>query len=79
MANVGIEEYDRFMEFDREKRVRVLAETRRRQILDEASLSPADRLAQAEELLALAWSSHGPPLREEPWPLLVKRRAKRYR
>jgi hypothetical protein len=40
------------MAFDREKRARNLAELRRRQVLDEASLSPTERLAQAEELLA---------------------------
>jgi len=64
--------------FDREKRIRALEELRRRQIVDEASLSPTERLDRAEELLALAWSIHGPP-REEPWSLLAARRAKRSR
>jgi hypothetical protein len=68
----------RTMAFDREKRARNLAELRRRQVLDEASLSPTERLVQAEELLALAWSFHGPPP-EEPWSLLAARRATRPR
>jgi hypothetical protein len=63
------------MAFDREKRIRALAELRRRQIIDEASLSPTERLLQAEELLALAWSLHGPPP-EEPWSVLANRRAR---
>jgi hypothetical protein len=66
------------MAFDREKRSRALAELRRRQIIDEASLSPTERLLQAEELLALAWSLHGPPP-VELWPLLAARRAARAR
>ncbi len=64
------------MSFDREKRVRALAELRRRQVIDEASLTPTERLRQAEELLAMAWSLHGPP-KEEPWSLLAARRARR--
>lgn len=63
------------MAFDREKRIRALAELRRRQISDEASLSPTERLSQAEELLALAWSLHGPPP-DEPWSVLASRRAR---
>lgn len=66
------------MSFDHERRTRALAELRRRQVLDEASLSPTERLQQAEELLAMAWSIHGPP-REEPWSLLAARRTKRTR
>ena len=64
------------MAFDREKRVRALTDIRRRQIVDEASLSPTERLLQAEELLAMAWSIHGPP-REEPRPLFLARLAAR--
>lgn len=64
------------MAFDREKRVRALAELRRRQVMDEASLTPTERLMHAEELLALAWSIHGPPP-EQPWSLLAARQARR--
>jgi hypothetical protein len=64
------------MAFDHERRTLALAELRRRQILDEASLTPTERLQQAEELLAMAWSLHGPPP-EKPWSLLAARRAKR--
>jgi hypothetical protein len=64
------------MAFDQEKRVQLLAELRRRQVIDEASLSPTERLMQAEELLALAWSLHGPPP-EEPWSALAFRRARK--
>jgi hypothetical protein len=64
------------MAFDQEKRVKLLAELRRRQIIDEASLSPTERLMQAEELLALAWSVHGPPA-EQPWSALAFRRARK--
>jgi hypothetical protein len=64
------------MRFDRERRTHALAELRRRQIVDEASLSPTERLLQAEELLALAWSLHGPPP-EEPWSALAARRARK--
>ena len=66
------------MAFDREKRIRVFDELRRRQIVDEAALTPTERLSRAEELLALARSIHGAP-REEPWSLLAARRAKRSR
>lgn len=66
------------MAFDREKRIRGLVELRRRQIIDEASLSPTERLLQAEELLALAWSIHGPPP-QAPWSVLAARRAARTR
>jgi len=66
------------MGFDREKRVRALAELRRRRVVDEASLTPTERLMQAEELLAMAWSLHGSPP-EEPWSLLAARRARRGR
>ena len=63
------------MAFDPQKRTRALEELRRKQIVDEAALSPTERLQQAEELLALAWSLHGPP-REEPWALLAARKVK---
>lgn len=66
------------MAFDRKKRIHALAELRRRQVIDEASLSPTERLLHAEELLALSWSFHGPPP-EEPWSLLAARRAARPR
>ncbi|MBX3234187.1 MAG: hypothetical protein KIT84_40240 [Labilithrix sp.] len=66
------------MTFDHERRAQVFARLRQRQILDEAALSPTERLQRAEELLALAWSLHGPPP-EEPWSLLAARRAKRNR
>jgi hypothetical protein len=66
------------MSFDRGKRVRALEALRRRQVEDEASLTATERLRQAEELLALAWSLHGAP-RAEPWSLLAARRAKRKR
>ncbi len=66
------------MAFDREKRVRALTDLRRRQALDEASLSPTERLQQAEELLALAQSLHG-PFADEPWSALAARRAKQSR
>lgn len=64
------------MAFDREKRIRLLEALRRRQVIDEASLTPTERLLQAEELLSLAWKMHGAPP-EEPWSLLAARRAKR--
>lgn len=64
------------MFYDPERRARALAELRRRQIVDEASLTPTERLEQAEELLAVAWSLHGPPA-EEPWSMLAARRARR--
>ena len=61
--------------FDRAKRKSALAELRRRQVADEATLTPTERLQQAEELLALAWSLHGAPP-EQTWSVLQARRAK---
>jgi hypothetical protein len=66
------------MAFDHERRTRAFARLRSQQIHDEASLSPTERLQQAEELLVLAWSIHGPPA-EQPWSLLAARRAKHNR
>ena len=66
------------MAFDREKRARIAERLRKEQIRSEASLSPGERLQMAEELLALAWSLHGPP-RGEEWSVLRARRAKRNR
>jgi hypothetical protein len=66
------------MSFDRERRTRALRELRRRQVVDDASLSPTERLQQAEELLAMAWSIHGRPP-DEPWSVLAARRARQSR
>lgn len=66
------------MAFDREKRSRLLEQLRRQRVTEEATLTPTERLMQAEELLALAWSRHGAP-EPQPWPLLEARRARRRR